>query len=563
MTTVLHVIAVWFHALPAVALVLITLSAGATGGLALGAVRLRGAGLGVGGVLFAGLAVGHLAAAGNIPLDHAMLDLVRELGLVLFVYSIGIQVGPGFLDSLRRSGLALNTMAAAVVVLGAVTAAVLAPVLNIPLPAALGILSGAVTNTPSLGAVQQALKEAGLGSDALALPSLGYAVAYPFGIAGILLTMTAIRAAFHIDPVAEAHAVEQRRRAEQPVIETLDVVVRRPLPDGFSVRDIATASNGAIRVSRLMRGGALDVPAEDTLVLAGDVLHLVGPREVLDAARDRLGEAYNAALTTKGTDLRWERMVVTSNAVVGRSIAASGLEIRLDVRISRITRSGIEIVPSQNLPLQFGDIVTIIGRPGALSAAAQFLGNSQQRLQLVHMGPMFVGILAGLLLGSIPLALPGMPAPVKLGLAGGPLVAAIILSRIGRIGRLVWFMPPAANAALRETGIILFLAAVGILSGGRFVATLASGDGLAWMACGAAITLVPLIVVGLFARLVRGLDYPSLCGLLAGSMTDPPALAFANALSPSQAPALAYATVYPVTMCLRILSPQILALLLL
>jgi putative transport protein len=548
--------------LPGVAQVMLMLSLVAVLGLTLGELRFGGIGLGIAGVLFAGIGVGHVAKLAEIPLDAAMLDFVREFGLILFVYSIGIQVGPGFFSALKRSGLALNLLAVGLVVMSVLTAVAIHLGFGLPLPVVLGLFSGAVTNTPSLGAAQQVLKEVGASPDALAMPSLGYAMAYPFGIAGILLTMLGLRAVFRLDAVAAANAFEERRRGEVAAVETMNVMLRNADLDGRTIGDLRQLAEAGVIVSRMMRQGRLRVPHNGTRLEAGDILHLVGCHAGLERMQDVLGPQTDQPLTTKGTDLAWARIVVTNSSVLGRTIAGLNVEDTNDVRISRVVRSGVELVASSTLRLEFGDIVNVIGRPDHIQVVTSVFGNSERRLQQVHLVPMFLGIALGMLLGSIPLAVPGMPAPLKLGLAGGPLIAAIVLARIGHVGPLVWFMPPVANTALRELGIVLFLAVVGFRSGDRFIDTLINGDGLSWMACGAVITIVPLTVVALIGHLFMRMNYLTLCGLLAGGMTDPPALAFANALTPSEAPALAYATVYPLVMCLRIIAPQVMVLLL-
>lgn len=551
-----------FNGLSDIGRVVLVLSLVSVAGLALGHVKLFGVGLGIGGVLFAGLAAGHLATVAGVSFDGHVLHFVREFGLILFVYTIGIQVGPAFFSALKRQGAGLNGLAAAIVALGAGTAAAIHLLAGVPLEAVLGIFSGAVTNTPSLAAAQQVLQEVGATPAAVGTPSLGYAVAYPFGIAGILLTMALIRGVFRIDAVAEAAAFEAKRRAAVEALETLDVAVRHPAAAGRQLRDVLGSVDHKVIASRLLRDGQLQVAHADTRLRGGDVLHLVGPRPLLDRLKAELGTESDVTLTTKGTGMRWERMVVTNSHVLGKTLAQLSLADSYDVVVSRVTRAGVELVPTAALHIQFGDILTAIGRPDDLARVAALFGNAPRRLEQVELIPVFIGIALGIAIGSIPFYLPGMPAPLRLGLAGGPLVAAILLSRVGHLGPLVWFMPPAANTALREIGIVLFLAVVGLMSGGRFVETLVHGDGLAWMGYGALITLVPLLVVGFLARAVGRLDYLTLCGLLAGSMTDPPALAFANALSPSTAPSLAYATVYPLVMCLRILAPQILVVLL-
>jgi putative transport protein len=491
-----------------------------------------------------------------------MLDSVREFGLILFVYSIGIQVGPGFFSALKRSGLALNLLASGLVVMGVLTAVAIHLGADLPLPVVLGLFSGAVTNTPSLGAAQQVLKEVGASPEVLGLPSLGYAMAYPFGIAGILLTMLGLRAVFNLDPVTAASAFDERRRSEVAAVETMNLMLRNAALAGRTIGDLGELPQAGVIVSRMMRQGKLRVPHNGTRLETGDILHLVGCRKGLERMQTILGPQTDERLTTKGTDLAWARVVVTNASVLGRSISALNVEDTHDVRISRVVRSGVELVANPALRLEFGDIVNVIGKPERINEAASILGNSERRLQQVHLVPMFLGIALGLLLGSIPLAIPGMPAPLKLGFAGGPLIAAIVLARIGHVGPLVWFMPPVANTALRELGIVLFLAVVGFRSGDKFIDTLINGDGLSWMAYGAMITIFPLATVALIGHLFMRMNYLSLCGLLAGSMTDPPALAFANALTPSEAPALAYATVYPLVMCLRIIAPQVMVLLL-
>ncbi len=550
--------------MPAVAKAVLALSIIGTLGLFLGRLTFKGAGLGIGGVLFAGLFVGDLANRAGLTLDHEVLDFVREFGLILFVYTIGIQVGPGFFTALKKSGLKLNLIAAGLVVMGAVTAAFIHVVFHVPLPAVLGIMSGAVTNTPSLGAAQQVLNDMHLPAEQVSLTGLGYAVAYPFGIIGILITMLTVRGAFRIDPVVAAKEFEEKRKREVAELETIDVVLTHDELAGKALSQLPGLSKGDVVVSRLMRAGQLRVPHDTTWVESGDILHLVGAKDRLMEVAAEIGAIHEQPLTTKGTDLTWERIVVTSDHVLGQSIAALNLEGRFDVRISRVVRTGVELVAPPALKLQFGDILNVIGRREDLERVAGFVGNSEQRLKEFDPIPMFIGIALGIALGSIDLSFGTLSSvPVKLGLAGGPLLAAIILSRVGHVGPLVWFMPPVANLALRELGIVLFLAVVGFRSGGHFIETLAKGDGVAWVFYGALITIVPLMVTAFVAKLILKVDFLTLCGLLSGSMTDPPALAFANAMAKnSEAQSLAYATVYPLVMGLRILSPQILALVL-
>ncbi|WP_172558912.1 putative transporter [Vibrio fluvialis] len=532
-------------------------------GLWIGNWRVYGVGLGIGGVLFGGILVGHFTGAWGVKLNYETLHFIQEFGLILFVYTIGIQVGPGFFSSLRSSGLKLNGFAALIVLLGCAVTVALYYVFDVPLPVILGVFSGAVTNTPSLGAGQQILTELGEQSNLLDLTGMGYAIAYPFGICGILLTMWLLRMIFRVNVNNEAEEFETQNGHKKESLHTINVAIKNPNLNGLLLKDIPALSEGDIVCSRLKRGEQLHVPKPDSRVEVNDLLHLVGDKKALEKARLVIGEEVDASLSTRGTELRVQRLVVTNEIVLGKKLRDLDLKEKYDVVVSRLNRAGIELVPTSNSTLQFGDILNLVGRQEAIEAVSGMVGNAHQKLQQVQMLPVFVGIGLGVLLGSIPFYLPGFPAAIKLGLAGGPLIVALILARIGSIGKMYWFMPPSANLALREIGIVLFLAVVGLKSGGNFVETLVQGDGVSWMGYGVLITAIPLITVGILARVLGHINYLTICGMLAGSMTDPPALAFANAIhEESGASALAYATVYPLVMCLRILSPQILALIL-
>ena len=545
-----------------IALTVSVLALVAVVGLWIGNVKIRGVGFGIGGVLFGGIIVGHFVDQAGVTLSSPMLHFIQEFGLILFVYTIGIQVGPGFFASLRVSGLRLNLFAILIVILGGLVTAVLHKLFNIPLPVVLGIFSGAVTNTPALGAGQQILRDLGVPFEVVDQMGMSYAMAYPFGICGILLTMWLVRLFFRINVEKEAQQFEESSGNGHAHLHTINVRVENPNLNQMAIQDVPMLNNDNIVCSRLKRGELLMVPAPGTLIQAGDLLHLVGRPEDLHNAQLVIGQEVATSLSTRGTDLKVERVVVTNEKVLGKKIRDLHVKQRYDVVISRLNRAGVELVASSSASLQFGDILNLVGRPEAIDAVAAELGNAQQKLQQVQMLPVFIGIGLGVLLGSIPLFIPGFPAALKLGLAGGPLIMALILGRIGSIGKLYWFMPPSANLALRELGIVLFLAVVGLKSGGDFVATLTQGDGLSWIAYGIFITAIPLLTVGILARMLAKMNYLTLCGMLAGSMTDPPALAFANNLhATSGAAALSYATVYPLVMFLRIITPQLLAVL--
>lgn len=531
-------------------------------GLFIGNVKFRGIGLGIGGVLFGGIIVGHFVSQAGMTLSSDMLHVIQEFGLILFVYTIGIQVGPGFFASLRVSGLRPNLFAVLIVIIGGLVTAILHKLFDIPLPVVLGIFSGAVTNTPALGAGQQILRDLGTPMEMVDQMGMSYAMAYPFGICGILFTMWMLRVIFRVNVETEAQQHESSRTNGGALIKTINIRVENPNLHDLAIKDVPILNGDKIICSRLKREETLKVPSPDTIIQLGDLLHLVGQPADLHNAQLVIGQEVDTSLSTKGTDLRVERVVVTNENVLGKRIRDLHFKERYDVVISRLNRAGVELVASGDISLQFGDILNLVGRPSAIDAVANVLGNAQQKLQQVQMLPVFIGIGLGVLLGSIPVFVPGFPAALKLGLAGGPLIMALILGRIGSIGKLYWFMPPSANLALRELGIVLFLSVVGLKSGGDFVNTLVNGEGLSWIGYGALITAVPLITVGILARMLAKMNYLTMCGMLAGSMTDPPALAFANNLHPtSGAAALSYATVYPLVMFLRIITPQLLAVL--
>ena len=545
-----------------IALTVSVLALVAVVGLWIGNIKIRGIGFGIGGVLFGGIIVGHFVDQAGITLSSPMLHFIQEFGLILFVYTIGIQVGPGFFASLRVSGLRLNLFAILIVILGGLVTTLLHKIFDIPLPVVLGIFSGAVTNAPALGAGQQILRDLGEPFNVVDQMGMSYAMAYPFGICGILLTMWLVRLFFRINVDKEAQQFDEQAGSGHSHLKTINIRVENPNLNRMAIQDVPVINSDKIICSRLKRGETLMVPSPTTIIETGDLLHLVGEAADLHNAQLVIGKEVETSLSTRGTDMKVERVVVTNEKVLGKKIRDLHYKQRYDVVISRLNRAGVELVASSNASLQFGDILNLVGRPAAIEAVASDLGNAQQKLQQVQMLPVFIGIGLGVLLGSIPLFIPGFPVALKLGLAGGPLIMALILGRIGSIGKLYWFMPPSANLALRELGIVLFLSVVGLKSGGDFVETLLHGEGLSWIGYGIFITGIPLLTVGILARIFAKMNYLTLCGMLAGSMTDPPALAFANNLhATSGAAALSYATVYPLVMFLRIITPQLLAVL--
>lgn len=547
-----------FSAVPA-ALVL-ALVAGL--GLALGSVKVRGVGLTTAGVLFVGLLFGHL----GVTVEPAVLEFARDFGLILFVTSIGLQVGPGFVSSLRRSGLRLNLLAGAVVLSGVALAAAAHLALGIELPAVVGILSGATTNTPSLAAAQQALREVATDPAAVAraatLPPLGYAVAYPFGVAGIILAMVLLKVAFRVSTPVEEKLLARSLRSEAPALHRATLEVTNANLDGLLLEKLPFTDRPGLVISRVFHAGELLVPGPGTRLAVGDVLLAVGSRKDLDDLRLLVGKESDLDLRSLPTPITSKRLIVTRKEVVGRTLGELDFAARFGVRITRVSRAELEMGAFPAFELRTGDALLAVGAPEDIRKAAAEVGDSPRDLNYPHLVPVFLSIALGVAVGLFPIHLHGMPAPVKLGLAGGPLLVAILLSRLGRVGPLVFWLPISANFMLREIGIALFLAAVGLRSGAGFVETLVKGPGLTWMAVGAVVTLVPVLVVGAVARAAFRVNFLTLTGVLAGSMTDPPALAFANGLAGSDAPTLGYVSVYPLTMILRIVSAEVLVLLL-
>lgn len=529
-------------------------------GLGLGRISFGGIRLGAAGVLFSGILFGHF----HLTVSHDILHFIREFGLILFVYSVGMHVGPGFFASLKRQGLALNMMAAGIVLMGVLITIGLIFLAGIPLPAAVGLFSGGTTNTPGLGAAQEAMKSlVAAESDLHQLPGLAYAIAYPFGIVGIILNMIFARLMFRIDPAKEARDYQDEQTAGSSKLCSVNLEVENKNLHGVAIKDIPPgASSGAI-ISRVMHVEEVKVARPETVLFVGDIIHAVGRQSALKELQMLVGSVTAIDLRKDvDSDINARWIVVTRHDMVGRSVGELSISGFAEIAVTRIRRTGIEFTALPNMELQFGDNVLVVGKESSLKRVAELLGDSPHELGVPLLMPYFVGILLGVVVGSIPFYIPGVPIPVKLGLAGGPLLVAICVSRLGHIGRMIFYMPESANQMMREFGITLFLACVGLTSGAKFFSTLTQGEGLYWMAWAALITFVPLFVTMILARKVFRLNYLTLCGLLSGSMTDPPALAFANAMAKSTATSVAYATVYPLVMILRVICAQLMIILL-
>ena len=527
-------------------------------GVFLGKLKIRGVSLGITFVLFAGILMGHLGFTAN----HKVIEFVRDFGLILFVFSIGLQVGPGFFASFRKGGLTLNLLAAVIVIMGALTTLLIHFLSGTPLPELVGVMSGAVTNTPGLGAAQNALAQVTAGIEGAVVPDigLGYAVAYPLGVLGIIITMVVIRKMMRIDVKQELEKLQNELHPADTLPEKLNILVTNPSIFNKSVSEISRMLGEGVVISRVLHKGNLLTATSETVLHEGDIMLVVTSKGMAKEVLQLTGSISEMDLSTKSGDLISRRLLVTSREVTGKSLGSLRLRTRFNINITRIYRSGIEFIPSPGIELQMGDRLTVVGDEKSIAKVTAEIGNSMKRLEEPNIIPIFVGILLGVILGSIPVNLPGMAHPLKLGLAGGPLIVAILLSKYGHKFSLVSYTTASANLMLREIGIVLFLASVGIKSGENFISTLVSGDGFKWMGYGAMITLIPLLLTGFVARISLKRNFFEICGLLSGSMTDPPALAFANGIARSEAPSVAYATVYPLVMFLRIFMAQLLIL---
>ncbi len=527
-------------------------------GLGIGAIRVFGIKLGMAGVLFSGIAVGHLGMAVN----HEVLEFIREFGLILFVFAIGLQVGPGFFASFKRQGMSLNFLALGTVVLGSVITLLIHKFASVPIPAAVGLLSGATTNTPSLAAAGQALRQFPAATpEILGQPGLAYAVAYPFGIIGTILAMIVVRLVFRIDISAETKALEEARKRDKREVHAFTLEVENPNLFGAPISRIPGLIEGKAIISRHHRDGVSQLARPETVLQRGDLVTVVAPDDRLETLRLAIGRPIATPSATNAGPLTARRVLVTKENVLGKNTGQLDLFARFDVTVTRISRAGEDFTATSDLTLQFGDLITIVGHEDDVREAAEALGDSAKELNHPRLAPIFIGIALGVIVGSIPFAIPGLPAALKLGLAGGPLLIAILLSRVGHLGKLVWYMPPNANHLMREMGIALFLACVGLKAGHSFFEVLLHGDGVRWLLLGTLITLIPVVLIGVIGRWFLKLNYVSLCGVIAGSMTDPPALAFAQTITGSEATSVAYATVYPLTMILRVFAAQLLVLL--
>lgn len=527
-------------------------------GVALGKIKIFGVSLGITFVLFTGILISHL----GFKVNHEIIEFVREFGLILFVFTIGLQVGPGFFSSFKKGGFSLNFWTLTVIFLNVVVTVCIVLISGIPMPSAVGIMSGAVTNTPGLGAAQQTINHVAEINPGMQVPDLGlgYAVAYPFGVLGIILTIILLRKIFNINLQEEHKRYKKQTQSSGAVLQNVNVLVKNPAIFNKTINDIYNVLGKNVIVSRISKHGEVQIARSETHVADGDILLLIAPKNEINDVIKHIGEESDLDIKSVRHDLVTKQVLVTNKRIVGKRLIDLRIGKLYGVKITRVYRSDMEFLALPELELQMGDKINIVGEEDSVDNASKILGNSMRRLREPNMIPLFVGILLGVIVGSIPIAFPGIPVPVKLGMAGGPLVVAILLSRYGHKFSLVSYTTPSANLIVREIGIVLFLASVGLKAGEKFIPLITSGQGLVWMGYGALITFLPIFIVGVVAKLTTRKTYFELCGLLAGSCTDPPALAYANTLANNNGAALAYATVYPLAMFMRILIAQMLIL---
>lgn len=527
-------------------------------GILLGKIKLRGVSLGVTWILFVGIAVSHF----GMTIDHNTLHFIKEFGLILFVFSIGLQVGPSFFSSFKDGGMRLVGCAVAIVGLGAATTFAIHLLTGTPLPTMIGVMSGAVTNTPGLGAAQQAYADTtGINDPNIAL---GYAVAYPLGVVGIIFSMIVIRFITKVNFADENKALEAISQ-EHNYAERISVEFSNGALEGKTISQIRDLINRSFVISRIMhKDGSITIAEGENGLTVGDRLRVICSSDDGEAITAFLGQRIDMkreeweTSADSQTQLVSRRIVITKGNINGKKLSDLRLRTKYGINITRINRAGIDLIPYQGIELQMGDRVMVVGSEQAIERVADVLGNSMKKLREPQLFTIFFGIALGILLGSLPLM--NIPQPVKLGLAGGPLIVAILISRFGPHYRLTPYTTASANLMLREVGLAMFLAAVGIGAGDGFVDAIVDG-GYRWIGYGFIITVLPLLIVGLFAKWYMKMNYYTLMGLIAGSTTDPPALGYANASAGNDMPAVGYATVYPVVMFLRVLTAQVMILL--
>lgn len=529
-------------------------------GVLLGKIKFFGISLGVTFVLFVGILAGHFGFTGN----PAILSFVQDFGLILFVFCIGLQVGPSFFSSFKRGGITLNLLAVGIVFLNIAVALILYFALQgrVDIPMMVGILCGAVTNTPGLGAANEALQQLHYQGPEIAM---GYACAYPLGVMGIILSMIIIRYICRVDVKQDSDEIQKEEEANPHMKPyTISLKVQNEALSGKTLSQVQNFLARDFVCTRIIQDGHMITPNANTVLRLGDRMFLVCAEDDSEAIMAFIGPKIEQdwdATNQQDKPMVSRRILVTQPNINGKTLGELHFSSMYGVNVTRVNRSGMDLFAARQLRLQVGDRVMVVGPQDAIERVANLLGNQLRRLDHPNIVTIFVGILCGILFGSLPIAIPGMPTPVKLGLAGGPLIISILIGRFGHKVKLVTYTTMSANLMLREVGLVLFLASVGVKAGENFVQMVVEGDGVLYVGLGFLITFIPLLITGIIARWHHRVNYFTLMGLIAGSNTDPPALAYANQIAGNDAPAVGYSTVYPLTMFLRILTAQLLILL--
>lgn len=525
-------------------------------GLGLGKIQVFGISLGVTWVFFAGILAGHL----GLSIDNAMLEYAESFGLVLFVYELGLKVGPGFFSSFRKGGVKLNLLGLATVLVGTGLAVGLSYLIKIPMQDMVGIISGATTNTPSLGAAQQALNQVGISANGAALSC---AVTYPLGVVGVILAIVVMRKCF-VRP--RDIRTKDSEDENQTFIATFRV--KNPGIFGKTVEEIAKVSKTPFVISRLWHGGDVMIPTSTSVIHEGDRMMIITTEREVDALTAFFGEHESRDWNTGNIDwnkidssLTSRHIVISKPEINGHKLGSLKLRNNYGINITRVSRSGVSLLATPGLLLQLGDRLTVVGKEKQIEEVARVLGNTEAKLKDPNLAVIFIGMVLGLLLGSIPIVIPGISVPVKLGLAGGPIVVGILLGRFGPYLHLVTYTTRSANLMLRGIGLSLYLACLGLDAGAHFVETILRGDGVVWIGSGFMITVIPVLIVGILAMRFWKLDFGSTCGMACGAMANPMALNYANETLPGDVAAVSYATVYPMAMFSRVVIAQLLVIL--
>ncbi len=529
-------------------------------GIYLGKIKIFGISLGVTFVLFVGIIMGHF----GYQADNDVLHFLREFGLILFIFSIGMQVGPGFFSSFKEGGVKMNALAVTGIGLNVIIMLAIYFIQggsegSTSISQLVGILSGAVTNTPGLGAAQQTYLQVNPdGYDVSQQMSMGYAAAYPLGVVGIIIAMILIRKIFKIDTNAEIVEIENDEKSSMLAPHIVSLRVTNQMVDGLSMKKLHTLISCDYVISRIEKpDGTVIIPKSDDVINDNDVCLVVCSQKDEELFTRFIGPVIEKKWEMDKGPVVSRRILVTKTEYNGTKLGSMRLHSAYNLNVTRVNRAGVDLVAGPNLRLQMGDRLTVVGKLDDINNLANKLGNSMKRLNEPNLITMFIGIFLGILVGSIPLQFPGMSVPMKLGLAGGPLVVAILIGAYGHKFHLVTYTNSSANLLLREMGICLFLASVGIAAGKDFFATVFNAQGALWVGYGVIITVIPMIVIGIIARVKYKLNYFYIIGMMSGSYTDPPALAYANKFANNDAPAVAYSTVYPLTMFMRVIAAQL------